>query len=123
MSETNSPQMPPPTPRNLNAAGRKLWDASTDPEAFEWAQHELAILEEACRTRDRIVQLDQAVASDGVMISSSQGSRVHPAIGESRQQRLALARLLYTLGIPPLEDDVLPKTAGVRGFYRGSATR
>jgi phage terminase small subunit len=121
MTDSNGPKSGPATPRNLGAAGRRLWDSSTDN--FEWAQHELAILEEACRTRDRIVQLDAAVQADGVMISSSQGARVHPGIAEARQQRLVLARLLYTLGIPPLEEDVLPKTGGVRGVYRGSAAR
>lgn len=104
-----------PTPWGLNAAGRKLWDSGTAD--FDWAGHELAILEEACRTRDRIVQMDSAVASDGVMISSSQGDRVHPAIAEARQQRLALARLLATLGIPALEEDVLPPARKARGVY------
>lgn len=109
------------TPRGLKAAGRKLWDAGT--AEYEFADHELAILEEACRIRDRIVELDKAVESDGLMIPSSQGSRVHPGVGEARQQRLALARLLATLQIPGLEDD-LPQARGVRGVYggrRGSA--
>ncbi len=100
MSDSNARAIPT-TPRGLNASGRHLWDACVTD--FEWSQHELAILEEACRTRDRIVQLDAAVASDGVMIPSSQGDRVHPAIAEARGQRLALARLLATLAIPPLE--------------------
>jgi phage terminase small subunit len=101
-------------PRGLNAAGRRLWDASTDE--FELANHELALLEEACRVRDRIVELDAAVKSGGLMISSSQGDRVHPAVSECRQQRLTLARLLATLGIPGLDDD-LPAARGARGVY------
>ena len=101
-------------PRGLKAAGKKLWEVST--AEFEWADHELALLEEACRVRDRIVELDAAVVSDGLMLSSSQGSRVHPAVGEARQQRLALARLLATLQIPGLEDDA-PAARGVRGVY------
>lgn len=101
-------------PRGLKAAGKKLWEVST--AEFEWADHELALLEEACRVRDRIVELDAAVVSDGLMLSSSQGSRVHPAVGEARQQRLALARLLATLRIPGLEEDA-PAARGVRGVY------
>ena len=100
-------------PRGLNAAGRKLWDAATTE--FDWANHELALLEEGCRTRDRIVQLDKQVEVDGLMLTSSQGSRVHPGIAEARQQRLTLARLLVSLGIPALDD--LPPSRGVRGFY------
>lgn len=103
-------------PRGLKAAGKKLWDAST--KEFEWADHELALLEEACRVRDRIVELDAAVTEDGLMLASSQGSRVHPAVAESRQQRLALARLLATLQISGLDDD-LPAARGVRGVYGG----
>lgn len=103
-------------PRGLNVAGRKLWEVST--AEFEWAEHELALLEEACRVRDRIVELDAAVKSDGLMITSSQGARVHPAVSEARQQRLALARLLATLQIPGLDDD-LPAARGVRGVYGG----
>lgn len=103
-------------PRGLNAAGRRLWDKATDE--FELAHHELALLEEACRVRDRIVELDAAVKDDGLMLPSSQGARVHPAVGEGRQQRLTLARLLATLQIPGLDDD-LPTARGVRGVYGG----
>lgn len=105
----------------MDAAGRRLWDAGV--AEFEWAQHELAILEEACRTRDRIVELDKRVEVDGLMLTSSQGSRMHPAVPEARQQRLALARLLATLGIPPLDEDGLPPARGVRGVYAGRGGR
>lgn len=105
----------PRTPAGLKAAGKKLWAAGV--EDFEWAQHELAMLEEACRIRDRIVDLDAAVNDDGLMLASSQGMRVHPAVAEGRQQRLALARMLATLGIPPLGEDNLPPAKGVRGVY------
>ncbi len=114
MTNSNAPQ----TPRNLGAAGRKLWDAGV--AEFEWAQHELAMLEEACRTRDRIVQLDRTVEEEGLMLPSSQGMRIHPGVAESRQQRLVMARLLATLGIPPLDEDTLPAARGVRGVYGGA---
>lgn len=115
VTDSNDTRSAVRTPRGLNAAGRRLWDAGTSE--FEWAQHELAMLEEACRTRDRIVELDAAVKAGGLMIASPQGSRVHPGVGEARQQRLTLARLLATLGIPPLEDDNLPAARKVRGVY------
>lgn len=104
-------------PRGLKPAGKALWKAST--EEFEWADHERAILEEACRVRDRIVELDAAVTKDGLMITSSPGARVHPAVAEARQQRLALAHLLVSLGIPPLAEDNLSASRGVRGVYGG----
>lgn len=107
-------------PRGLNAAGKALWKATI--EEFDLADHELAQLEEACRTRDRIRDLDAAVEADGIMIGSSQGSRIHPCIAEARQQRLALARMLATLQIPGLDDD-LPAARGARGVYSGKGRR
>lgn len=105
-----------PTPRGLGAAGRRLWDAGME---LEWAAHEIAMLEEACRCRDVIVALDKDIAERGHVLESPQGVRLNPAVAEARQQRLALARLLATLGIPPLEEDAdaLPRSRGVRGVY------
>lgn len=102
-------------PRGLRAPGTKLWSATTDE--FELAEHELVQLEEACRVRDTIATLRATVEDEGTMIASSQGSRLHPAIAEIRQQQLALARLLATLNVPGLEDDALPASRGSRGVY------
>lgn len=119
MTDSNKAETAVKRPRSLNTAGKKLWNSAV--EEFEWAHHELAMLEEACRTRDRIAQLDRVVADEGIMLASSQGSRVHPAIAEARQQRLTLARLLVTLGIPALVEDTLPRARSVRGVYGGRA--
>lgn len=100
-------------PNGLSAPGGKLWDAVTGD--FELAEHELAQLEEACHVRDMIAALRRQIDKDGTMISSSQGARLHPAIAERRQQQLALARLLATLGVPALDEDDLPASRGVRG--------
>ena len=105
----------PATPRGLAAAGKRLWQSVT--EEFDLAEHELATLEQAVRTRDMIAVLDKVVSDDGPLSPSSQGVRVHPAIAEARQQRLALARLLVTLGVPGLEEDELPRARSVRGAY------
>jgi len=105
----------PRRPGGFNAPGRRLWDAVTGD--FDLSEHELAQLEEACRVRDRIAQLRVQVDADGLMIDSSQGMRLHPAVAEERQQRLALARLLATLRVPGLEEDALPVSRGVRGVY------
>jgi phage terminase small subunit len=86
------------------------------------AAAEAAQLEEACRTRDRIKELDSAVTKDGLMIPSSQGVRLHPAVSEARAQRLALARILATLGVPGLDED-LPAARSVRGVYTGRGRR
>ncbi|MBG9887048.1 hypothetical protein ABE10_11010 [Bacillus toyonensis] len=107
------------TPPGLSRPGQKLWKAVVDD--FDLAEHELAQLEEAARVRDTIAALRAQVDADGVMIHSSQGDRLHPAITEIRQQQLALARLLATLKVPGLEEDALPASRGVRGVYTGRA--
>lgn len=105
------------TPDDLGAAWLKLLEACAD--SFELEEHERAVLEEACRIRDRIDQIRRQVDRDGVMLESSQGMRLHPGIAEERQQKLALARLLVTLGLPG-EDD-LPNARAMRGVYRRGA--
>lgn len=49
-----------------------MLDAGTADSEF--ADHELVLLEEACRVRDRIVELDAAVTKDGLMIQPVPGS-------------------------------------------------
>jgi len=107
-------------PAGLAGPGRRLW-ASVAAE-FELAEHEAAQLAEACFIRDRLDQLRQQVDADGLMIPSSQGVRLHPAVPEIRAQQLSLARILATLGVPPLAEDSLPASRGVRGVYTGRGT-
>ena len=102
-------------PAGLKGPGKRLW-ASVVAE-FELAEHEQAQLAEACFVRDRIGQLRRQVDVDGLMIASSQGARLHPGVGEIRAQQLALARILATLNVPPLAEDALPASRGVRGVY------
>ena len=92
------------TPRGVRTAGKRLWTAvSCD---FELDPPELELLAEACRTLDLIAQLRAEAAESGLVIAPSQGVRVHPAVVEARQQRLALAKLLSALGLPKgLADD------------------
>lgn len=104
-------------PEDIGPASLKLWKACA--EAFELEEHEQAVLEEACRIRDRISQIRRQVDADGVMLESSQGMRLHPGIAEGRQQKLALARLLVTLGLPGEED--LPKMLAPCGACTGEA--
>lgn len=105
----------PSPPAGLQRPGRKLWRSIT--RDYELAYHEQTQLEEACRCRDRITSLRALVDEHGEMIKSSQGLRLHPGIAEIRAQQLALARILATLGVPPLSEDTLPRSTGVRGVY------
>ena len=104
-------------PTGLKGPGRRLWAAVV--AEFELAEQEAAQLSEACFVRDRIDQLRRQVVTDGLMIPSSQGVRLHPAVAEVRAQQLALARILATLRVPPLAEDALLPARGVRGIYTG----
>ena len=103
-------------PAGLGQVGKKLWTSVT--AEFDLTDVELIHLEQACRVRDRVRQLQDVVESDGIMLGSSQGSRLHPAIAETRQQQLTLAKLLATLAVPAPEEDGLPVSSGVRGTYK-----
>lgn len=105
------------SPEGLKAAGRALWVSVAD--VFELQEHEQRLLLEAARTADQLDALADAVAESGVMV----GDRVHPAVVESRQLRLALARLLASVRIPD-DDDVRGQRRGaVRRPYRGGGGR
>lgn len=91
-------------PSGLGRRGRRFWRESVDKYEFNGA--EVHLLTEACRTLDRIDALDRLIAEEGQMVRGSMGQPVmHPAIAESRQQRIVLGRLLKQLDLPDDADD------------------
>jgi P27 family predicted phage terminase small subunit len=98
----------PRAPAGLDKAGRALWrgiltDVSakaSDEFTADLPAIDLELLAQACAIKDRIAALDAVVKRDGVTSRGSKGQKiVHPAVGEIRQQQLALSRLLTALGI------------------------
>jgi hypothetical protein len=85
-------------PRGTGPAGRKMW--ASVAETFDLEDHEYAVLEQIAVIADRIKELDKAVSRDGVLLND----KAHPALIESRLQRLALGRLLATLRLPDREE-------------------
>lgn len=88
---------------------------------YDLAEHELALLTEACRTADLCDDLQQRLAADGPVVDGANGPKVHPAAVELRQQRIALARLLAALRVPDDDEATAGRTqrrTGVRGVYR-----
>jgi len=61
--------------------------------------------------------LDAIVRREGVIVSSPQGEKAHPALVEARQQRVVLARLLASLRIPIDEEGRAQRRGGARGVY------
>ncbi len=112
----------PRPPKGAQRAGVALWNAVLDE--YELEEHELLLLREMVRTADVLDALEARVAADGVLLSSSQGERAHPALVEARQQRITLARLQAALRLPSGEegegDSRRPqRRMGVRGVYNG----
>lgn len=86
----------PDKPKSLGARGSSLWVTATNK--FEFSSEDLLILEEAARCADRIEALEGQIADLGIMVVGSQGQDViNPAVPESRQQQIALQRLLRAL--------------------------
>jgi hypothetical protein len=68
---------------------------------FDPSLAETELLAEACRLLDELDDLRAVVARDGATVTGSRGQvRAHPALGELRQARGELRRLLDALGIP-----------------------
>lgn len=111
-----APKTPPP-PKGLRTSGRALWRAVLDE--YDLDEHESSILTQACRIADVCDTLQGTLDLEGIMSESSQGSRVHPAAVELRQQGIALARLMTALRIPAGEsqDGRAQHRPGVRGVY------
>ncbi len=107
----------PKPPVGLRTGGRRLWVAVM--AEFELDEHETCLLLEACRTVDLLDVLATAVEADGALVDSAQGQRVHPAVVESRQQSICLARLIAALRLPSGdESDARPqRRVAARGVY------
>lgn len=105
--------------KRAETPGERLTAAVVD--GFDLEEHELLLLRQAAATADLVEELASVVAREGVIVRSPQGEKVHPALVEVRQQRIALARLLAALRVPLAEEEdgsARPqRRVGVRGVY------
>jgi hypothetical protein len=88
----------PAPPKGTKAEGAKLWRDVLG--RYELEQHEMALLREAVRTVDLLDALAAIAAREGLMVKGPHGDKPHPAVTESRQQKIALARLTAALRLP-----------------------
>jgi len=119
MTETSRPKYP----TGLAAAGKRLWRNIVGDlaEGLELDARELALLEAACRQADAVAVLEQAVVRAGPMALGAAGQpRLHPAVAEIRQGRLALARLLGELD---LAGEAAPAAASSQRARKAANTR
>lgn len=98
----------PREPKGLGPAGQELWHDMMRIAVWDDEPHRLAILEEACRTRDLIARLNEIL--DGAESWSTRGSAgqvvLRGEVAEIRQARALLSSLL-TSGLK------LPETPAV----------
>jgi hypothetical protein len=119
--EANMAQKIPATPKGTGPSGTKLWRDVLSK--YELEEHELALLREMLRTVDLLDKLAAITAREGLMVKGSWGSKPHPAVTESRQQKIALARLTAALRLPAGDENDQAagrrpqRRVGVRGVY------
>lgn len=105
---------PPTPPTGLRDRGREFW--TTTVGAYELTEGEQALLREACRTIDNLDLLADQIATDGAMLTGSQGQPViHPGLTEARGQRVVLHRLLAALNLPDPDGKTITTATSTRG--------
>lgn len=116
------PKSPKP-PQGLGNTGRALWwqVLRALPAGWQFDEREEATLALAARQRDDLAKLETVIKRDGVMSVGSTGQPTcHPAVGEARQARLAIGRLLGALHLPD-SDEKPATTASQRGQRAANA--
>jgi len=94
----------PPPPDHLSPAMQAWWWAVVADYALN--PHHLRLLEAACDAWDRMVQARDALAREGLTVTTKHGTKRHPCADIERDSRLAFARLLRELDLdcePPQE--------------------
>lgn len=110
MADDVTPIAPPAVPKNLGTYGLKLWMDCAPPK-YEMRPDELRLLTECCREIDIIERLEEALASDDLMVAG-QGLRnmvVNPLVGELRQHRATLTTMFRALALPDTTSGVAQK--------------
>lgn len=92
------------TPKGLSARGRRLWQEIN--EGHELDPMQKVLLEEACRSADRLDMLDGMVREGN-----------EAALAEARQQQNVFKQLLASLRLPDASGARPQQRGGARGSY------
>jgi pyruvate/2-oxoglutarate dehydrogenase complex dihydrolipoamide acyltransferase (E2) component len=108
---------PPDPPEGLGEAGARLWRSVRRDYKLRTDEEELLV--SACRTLDELGRLEEKLGKVSLTVNGSRGNvRAHPLIGEVRAHRLALQKLLGSIGISEAHAE-----ADAHGEARSSAGR
>lgn len=115
-------------PTDLSAGGRSLWAAITDDHDLDATQ--LVQLEEACRAKDRLDQLDSLLRGDLdtwarlVVDINSDGQvyelRMTQALTQANATANLMKQLLAALRLPDPQTGKKPQYRGPRGAQKPS---
>jgi hypothetical protein len=114
---TRKTQSVPTPPKGTGVSGAQLWRDVTS--RYELEEHELLLLRQAVRAADMLDRLAVVIDKDGPTVDG----RLHPAVRESRQQQVVVARLLAALRLPTGDEADQPpsrrpqRRSGARGVY------
>lgn len=111
-------------PNGLGNAGKALWKAllASAPEDWELDERETVQLTLAARQMDDLARLEVAIKKDGTMVKGSAGQPVvNPAIGEARQARAAIDRLIGRISVP--DETGKPRTTASELAQRAANAR
>lgn len=92
----------PRAPNGLGDAGKALWKRIHATFGFDEEPHLVEILEQACRTKDRIAELEEAMEGEPLIgpYGSAKQLTMHPLIPEIRAQQKELRESLRWLRLP-----------------------
>ena len=99
-------------PRKLGDLGSSLWQSIQSEYVISDAAG-IELLTQCCEASDRIGCLAAKIDSDGAVIASKTGPRIHPAVKEELALRGFIVRTLQALGLnlEPVRGRVGARTA------------
>lgn len=114
------------TPTGLRAGGKALWQSITDEHHLDAVQ--VVQLEEACRAKDRLDQLDKVLRGDVTtwtdILTDSDGTpvslRIDAALSKANETANLMKQLLAALRLPDAQTGKRPQYRGPRGAQKPS---
>lgn len=112
-------------PFELSFRGARLWDSllAQDEQLTDESHPMREVALSACRTADRVEQLERTSASVPHVIEGKAGPTMHPVLAEVRQQAALLARLVAALRLPDEASGKRPQRRQVRGVQLPAEVR
>jgi hypothetical protein len=107
----------PRPPKGAGPSGRRLW-RSVQRE-FELGEHERCLLTAMVRQVDRLDELEELIAAEGLLVTGHGTTKMHPAVVEARQTAIAVARIAACLRLPAGEEDEDAQPGQRRSGVRG----